>query len=149
MNTQDLANPSNMTKSYRAGQVARLMESLEAGYENPLEAYVVIAHLQEILDEMKKKVQPLALTEAAKFAKGDGVAMGVPFLVVSKVGSYAYDHDPEWVRLKAELKARETDMQAALKAQERNRVQLDEATGEVVPAAVAKHTEYIKWDWPK
>lgn len=149
MNTQDLANPSNLTKSYRAGQVERLIEHLEAGYENPLEAFAVIAHLQDMIDEMKKKVQPLALAEAAKFAKGDGSVMGVGFNVVSKVGSYVYDHDPEWVRLKAELKARETDMQAALKAQERNRVQLDEATGEVVPAAVAKHTEYIKWDWPK
>lgn len=149
MNIQELTTPSNLTKSYRAAQVERLMANLAEGYENPLEAYVVIKHLQDLLTSMEKNVQPLALNEAAKFAKGDGSTLGVSFKVVSKVGAYKYDHDEEWVSLKSELKAREQDMQAAYKAQERNRVVLSEATGEVVPPAAVTTTEYIQFDWPK
>lgn len=148
MNIQDITKPTNLNKTFREQRAQQLFDNLAEGYEDPMEAYVLIKHLQDMLALMEKKVAPMAMAGAAKFAKGDGAVMGVRFEVSSRT-TYAYDHDEEHANLTAAVKAREAAMKEALKQQQKGQFLRDMNTGEVVPPARPKTSEFIKFDWPK
>ena len=93
---------------YLAGQ------ALEHGNTDPLTLWVALRWQAEVCEMASKILKPYAIDEATKYGKGDA-PFGVKLEVKSAAGRYAYDHDPEYIRLKAQLQAHMDRMQGLVK----------------------------------
>ena len=108
------------------------MISVEGGNYCPLQFHIELKEMAEAIKELQDQVKPLALTEAVKWH--GQVYCG--YEITKKVGSgrYTYDHIPQIVELKNQLKEREKMHQAAYKTMNQG-LFLNEQTGEVYEPA--------------
>lgn len=105
--------------------------ALVDGHSNPLEIYIALTYLEEVVYRAKEMLKNSSIDEAAKF---NGQTMfGVKVESTNAAARWKYDHDPEWARLKAELAAREKLLKQAA---ETTATMVDEATGEEIPKAL-------------
>jgi len=99
--------PSELTLTKRFQEQPALeiaAQSLQHGTSNPLTLWIALRWQADVCEMAAKMLKPYAIDEAAKYGKGDA-PFGVRLEVKSAAGRHTYDHDPEYVRLKAQLEA--------------------------------------------
>ena len=108
------------------------MISVEGGNYCPLQFHIELKEMAEAIKEFQDQVKPLALAEAGKWH--GQVYLGYDITKKAGSGRYTYDHIPQIVELKNQLKEREKMHQAAYKTMNQG-LFLNEQTGEVYEPA--------------
>ena len=125
------------------------MISVEGGNYCPLQFHIELKEMAEAIKELQDQVKPLALTEAVKWH--GQVYLGYEITKKAGGGRYNYDHIPQVMELRAELKEREKLHQHAYKNMNHG-IYLNEQTGEVYePAQYIQNEDTIqiklsKWE---
>lgn len=100
-----------MTKTIE--QLADTMLSVGEGNYCPLQFHIELKVLAEAIKEFQDQVKPLALTEASKWH--GQVYLGYEITKKAGGGRYNYDHIPEIIELKNQVKELEKQAQYAYK----------------------------------
>ena len=119
-----------MTKTIE--HLADTMLSVGEGNYCPLQFHIELKVLADAIKEFQDQVKPLALTEASKWH--GQVYCGYEITKKAGSGRYTYDHIPQVMELKSELKERERMHQLAYKNMNQG-IYLNEQTGEVYEPA--------------
>jgi len=105
---------------------------VEGGERCPLAFHIHLKEMAEAIKELQDQVKPLALKEAGKWH--GQVYCGYEITKKAGSGRYTYDHIPQIVELKNQLKEREKMHQSAYKTMNQG-LFLNEQTGEVYEPA--------------
>ena len=100
-----------MTKTIE--QLADTMLSVGEGNYCPLQFHIELKALADAIKEFQEQVKPLALTEASKWH--GQVYLGYEITKKAGGGRYNYDHIPEIIELKNQVKELEKQAQYAYK----------------------------------
>ena len=100
-----------MTKTIE--QLADTMLSVGEGNYCPLQFHIELKALADAIKEFQDQVKPLALTEASKWH--GQVYLGYEITKKAGGGRYNYDHIPEIIELKNQVKELEKQAQYAYK----------------------------------
>ena len=100
-----------MTKTIE--QLADTMLSVGEGNYCPLQFHIELKALSDAIKEFQDQVKPLALTEASKWH--GQVYLGYEITKKAGGGRYNYDHIPEIIELKNQVKELEKQAQYAYK----------------------------------
>jgi hypothetical protein len=116
--------------------------AVENGNLNPLDLKIALKRLSELIEGVDSQIKPLVQQEARKWHLQDYNGYRIEYM--ESGGRYSYDHIPEIVTLKNELKEREKLHQLAYKNMNQG-LFINEVTGEVYEPAVFKPSEsYVK-----
>jgi hypothetical protein len=107
-----------------------IVQTVENGYTSALQMYIQAKYINEVTAQILEKLKGAAYTEAELYNSGERTIAGVDFDTRKGSERIDYDADPEYARLKAQLKERETLLKQAVKV--KGKV-VDESTGEVIP----------------
>jgi hypothetical protein len=94
-------------------KLANMMIEVEGGERCPLAFHIHLKEMAEAIKEFQDQVKPLALTEASKWH--GQVYLGYEITKKSGGGRYNYDHIPEIIELKNQVKELEKQAQYAYK----------------------------------
>ena len=89
------------------------MIEVEGGERCPLAFHIHLKEMAEAIKELQDQVKPLALTEASKWH--GQVYLGYEITKKAGGGRYNYDHIPEIIELKNQVKELEKQAQYAYK----------------------------------
>ena len=104
---------------------------------NPLEAYIRIKALQDMLGIVENHIKTEAITEAEKYEKLDRIKFGIKFSVESGRRTFDFSNDAKHCELKKQIKERE----ALLKAITTEVADAD--TGELLQFPIVKNSPEI------
>lgn len=119
-------------------KLADTMLNVGEGNYCPLQFHIELKELADAIKEFQDQIKPLALTEASKWH--GQVYCGYEITKKAGGGRYNYDHIPQVMELRSELKEREKLHQHAYKQMNQG-IFLNEHTGEVYEPA-----QYIQND---
>lgn len=94
-------------------KLANMMIEVEGGERCPLAFHIHLKEMAEAIKEFQDQVNPLALTEASKWH--GQVYLGYEITKKAGGGRYNYDHIPEIIELKNQVKELEKQAQYAYK----------------------------------
>ena len=94
-------------------KLANMMIEVEGGERCPLAFHIHLKEMAEAIKELQDQVKPLALTEAGKWH--GQVYLGYEITKKAGGGRYNYDHIPEIIELKNQVKELEKQAQYAYK----------------------------------
>jgi hypothetical protein len=94
-------------------KLANMMIEVEGGERCPLAFHIHLKEMAEAIKEFQDQVKPLALTEASKWH--GQVYLGYEITKKAGGGRYNYDHIPEIIELKNQVKELEKQAQYAYK----------------------------------
>lgn len=94
-------------------KLANMMIEVEGGERCPLAFHIHLKEMAEAIKELQDQVKPLALTEASKWH--GQVYCGYEITKKAGGGRYNYDHIPEIIELKNQVKELEKQAQYAYK----------------------------------
>ena len=94
-------------------KLANMMIEVEGGERCPLAFHIHLKEMAEAIKEFQDQVKPLALTEASKWH--GQVYLGYEITKKAGGGRYNYDHSPEIIELKNQVKELEKQAQYAYK----------------------------------
>jgi hypothetical protein len=94
-------------------KLANMMIEVEGGERCPLAFHIHLKEMAEAIKELQDQVKPLALTEASKWH--GQVYLGYEITKKAGGGRYNYDHIPEIIELKNQVKELEKQAQYAYK----------------------------------
>jgi hypothetical protein len=94
-------------------KLANMMIEVEGGERCPLAFHIYLKELADAIKEFQDQVKPLALTEAVKWH--GQVYLGYEITKKAGGGRYNYDHIPEIIELKNQVKELEKQAQYAYK----------------------------------
>jgi hypothetical protein len=94
-------------------KLANMMIEVEGGERCPLQFHIELKALADAIKEFQDQVKPLALTEASKWH--GQVYCGYEITKKAGGGRYNYDHIPEIIELKNQVKELEKQAQYAYK----------------------------------
>jgi hypothetical protein len=94
-------------------KLANMMIEVEGGERCPLAFHIHLKEMAEAIKEFQDQVKPLALTEASKWH--GQVYCGYEITKKAGGGRYNYDHIPEIIELKNQVKELEKQAQYAYK----------------------------------
>jgi len=94
-------------------KLANMMIEVEGGERCPLAFHIHLKEMAEAIKEFQDQVKPLALTEASKWH--GQVYLGYEITKKAGRGRYNYDHIPETIELKNQVKELEKQAQYAYK----------------------------------
>lgn len=97
----------------------------------PLETYIELKALRDLLDESIKGIQDEAIQEAEKYGKEPFSMSGVLVQVRAGAGRWSFNHIEKWNSIKASLKGVEDMAKQAFKLSEKGQSIVDDS-GEVV-----------------
>lgn len=107
------------TKEEVAKQIDEIVMQVEDGWTNPLQAQGLLTALEQVIAGAKKRIMPMAITEAEKYGKGTFGAFNAEFQVKEAGVKYDFSADGEWQdyqetieQIKAQQKGRETVLKA-------------------------------------
>lgn len=115
-------------------EILKLVSDVENGDINPLEALTKVKELEDLVKDAKAKISEDAITEYEKHGEKTVDIYGYEISYTAS-GRYTYSNNNDWVNIDNSRKELEKKMQAAYKAA---MTMLDEATGEMIPAAEYK-----------
>ena len=118
--------------------VADITTAVKDGLVNPLEAYVSLKKLEEIVKQDKSKIDEEALSEANKYPEKSFNFSDVEITKKNSAGRYDYSNIPEIVKKEKELKELKETYKAASKYDI-----TDLNTGEILNAPIYKHGKEI------
>ena len=113
------------------------MIEVEGGNKCPLAFYIELKEITDLVKDLMDQIKPTALTEASKWH--GQVYCGYEIIKKAGGGRYNYDHIPEIIELKNQVKELEKQAQYALKTI--NNGLLITADGELITPA-----QYIQND---
>jgi hypothetical protein len=113
-------------------QLSDTMLEIGGGNYCPLQFHIELKELADTIKNFQDQVKPLALTEAGKWH--GQVYHGYEITRKAGGGRYNYDHIPQVMQLRGELKEREKLHQHAYKNMNHG-IYLNEQTGEVYEPA--------------
>ena len=125
---QEATEPISTVKLKRASlniQIQSIVQSVESGNVNPLEAFIYLNFMQKVADGARKKLLEQASIEAEKYEKETKVYEAT-VTVKNGPGRYSY---PD------KIKELQEQSKLAYKAAQNGQTIIDEATGEVIEAA--------------
>ena len=128
-----------LTKQSLNEWAAAMIQLIEYGELNALEAHAKAKAVVAALTDVIKATEDLAQDEAAKYGGKTFQAFGAQ--VTLKDGSVTPDYaqDPVWVQMKEALKTREDLLKTAMKTKDVEII--DTNTGEVVPKVQPKYAK--------
>ena len=94
-------------------KLANMMIEVEGGERCPLAFHIHLKEMAEAIKEFQDQVKPLALVEASKWH--GQVYLGYEITKKAGGGRYNYDHIPEIIELKNQVKELEKQAQYAYK----------------------------------
>ena len=94
-------------------KLANMMIEVEGGERCPLAFHIHLKEMAEAIKELQDQVKPLALVEASKWH--GQVYCGYEIIKKAGGGRYNYDHIPEIIELKNQVKELEKQAQYAYK----------------------------------
>ena len=94
-------------------KLANMMIEVEGGERCPLAFHIHLKEMAEAIKELQDQDKPLALTEASKWH--GQVYLGYEITKKAGGGRYNYDHIPEIIELKNQVKELEKQAQYAYK----------------------------------
>lgn len=118
-------------------EILKIADDAINGFSNPLEAYIILKGIIASCELSMKSIHESAIDEARKCGKSFS-KYDAHIEVRDNAGRWKYDHIPEWILLKDNIKTFEERAKLALKQREKGMTTVDDITGEVVEAA-----EYI------
>ena len=107
-----------------------------SGEVNPLIVKVIHDAFNEAMKD--KTIKDAIMSEVDKYPEKEFEIAMFKFMKMNRA-SYDFKHDAVWQELEAKKKAREALMKQAIDSEI-----ADATTGEVVPPAIKKNSEYIK-----
>jgi hypothetical protein len=108
---------------------------IETGQISAIEAFVKLRNAKEAIDIALRFIQDTLDSEIATYGKEVPVVGNWQVQKVSGGFTYDFTNNPEYMKLKEQMKAIEEDMKAAAKSRH---AMVDEATGEVIIPAIMK-----------
>jgi len=102
---------SQITKSTSLDAVDKIVNEINTGKINPIEAYIMLDYLTKVTETSLKTIKPNTLDYIQK--EGENSAFGVQLGLVAKK-NYAYKEDQEW----SEINKKMSLFSDALKARE-------------------------------
>ena len=122
-------------------KLANMMIEVEGGERCPLAFHIHLKEMAEAIKEFQDQVKPLALTEASKWH--GQVYLGYEITKKAGGGRYNYDHIPEIIELKNQVKELEKQAQYAYKTTTQGL--LISADGELItPAQYSQNDDTIQ-----
>lgn len=121
---------SNSVKTIQE-QIDSVLNAIDLGYVNPLEAFAVFKELEKRFNEAKKQIDSLAYEESEKYAKSFELN-GYKFTRVEGRKQFDFSNIFEWVEAKNKLKEIEDKYKAVYSNNEKGITALDESTGELL-----------------
>lgn len=94
-----------ITKSALKATAENIVALVDDGEKDAIEVYVQAKALEQTAKAMQDGVKVWAIEEAYKYDKSKGSYAGVSFSLKHLPNKYSYDHNPEWVRLSAEIES--------------------------------------------
>lgn len=113
--------------------VERMHDGLETGWIDPESAYVVTKRCSDILEAARKAITPQTVQKLE--TEGKITIAGYVLSMRKGAGRYEYT-DPEYKKLKEQVKLAEEQRKSAYKMALSGGVFVIEETGEVIPPAV-------------
>lgn len=92
---------SNITKATSVEAIDNIVNEVNNGNINPVEAYVMLDYLTKVTAEALKNIKPQTLDHIQR--EGDNSAFGVQLNLVS-VKDYSYEEDPQWIDIERKAK---------------------------------------------
>lgn len=127
-------------------KLANMMIEVEGGERCPLAFHIHLKEMAEAIKELQDQVKPLALVEASKWH--GQVYCGYEITKKAGGGRYNYDHIPEIIELKNQVKELEKQAQYAYKTT--NQGLLISADGELItPAQYIQNEDTIQIKFAK
>lgn len=112
-----------------------VIQSINLGYTNPLEAFAVFKKLEKLFTEAKKKVDELAIEEAEKYGVTQFEYSNQKFELRNSSRTYDYSNIKEWIDAKQKLKEVEEKYKQVANT---NHIVIDQETGEILEKPVIK-----------
>lgn len=110
---------------------ARIAEEVLFGNVDPIEAHLKLSIIKDVADDALKQIRSSVNDKFDNWGSDKPIISGWTVERVNGGNTSKYDHNPEWVRLKAQLAELEEKMKTAIKM-----TVIDDVTGEVIPAAI-------------
>lgn len=130
-------NKDNITKERIQGLVDIMAAEVENGDKDALEIFILIKAMNEISKKALAALSSYALDEADNHGQKTFNFHGVEVTIKEGATRYKFDHIPDYVAAKAELKKIEERHKAALKNSELQITGVENLTGEIITPAIA------------
>lgn len=111
----ETAQPSNVIEK-TALSITTIVEAVESGVVNPLDAFASFNKLEKMFKEAKSKIDALAITEAEKYNSKTFTLGAVEFTRKDGARKLNYSEDKKYSDIQAQLKAREELLKVAQKS---------------------------------
>lgn len=116
---------------------ARIAEEVIFGNVDPIEAHLKLSIIKDVAEDSLKQIRSSVNDKFDKWGSDKPVIAGWTVERVNGGNVAKFDHNPEWLKLKAQLAELEEKMKAAAKGM----TIVDDVTGEVIPAAIMQPKE--------
>jgi hypothetical protein len=127
----NISSSVEMTKTTMQEKAKVFVQAVASGNVSALHMYIQAKYLNEVTAQIIEGLKAPAYTEAEQYNAGERVILGVDFDTRKGSERLDYEADPEYARLKEQLKEREALLKQAVKV--KGKV-IDETTGEMVPS---------------
>ncbi len=128
-------NYNQLTKNQIEEIVARILDKIEEGNQDALQAYILGAFLENLGKVLRKETYSRAWDEAQLYDKDLQKAYGAEFQIKSSPAYYNWDEDEEIKKLNKKVSDRKELLKQALKSKA---VLVIEETGEQIPKVSMK-----------
>ncbi len=118
-------------------QITDLVTQVEDGYKNPLEGFIELKRINDVLASSLKQIQPSAIEDAENYSEKEFKAFGATVTKKNGAGRWDYTHIEDWTNAKQSLDALQESYKAAHKA----KLKGQDITEEGVIVEPAKYTE--------
>lgn len=132
----DLIKPVlTLNKASLNTQIQSIVQSVESGNANPLEAFIYLNFMQKVADGARKKLLEQAIIEAEKYSEKETKVYDATVMVKNGAGKYDYSGIKEIEEKEAELKVLKEKAKAAFAATQSGNIITDKETGEIIMPA--------------
>ena len=121
----------------REDEVAHLLTEVEEGNINALEVYANFKRSKDLIDEAIKQVEPSAHREADLYSEKSFTQSGFIFEKRNGATRYSFNHIPEIVELKQQLKFAESKYKHAFLSQQKGLLTASEDGEEMIMPKVS------------
>ena|SRR4030042_5076935 len=109
-----------------------LQTDVENGEESGLKALAILKEAANIISELIKVVEPIALDEAKKYSEKTFIIHGVKYTFTEGRKNFNFSNCQSWAVKKREITEIEETLKAAWQAASKNVTQVDGGTGELI-----------------
>ena len=115
-----------LNKDTLNAQIQNIVNSVDGGNTNPLEAFIFLNFMQKVADEAKKQLLDEAISEAEKYPEKETSLYDATVTVKNGTGRYTYSES---------IKRAQEQAKDAYKAKKDGNVLTDTETGEIIEPA--------------